>query len=106
MKTETTQTAQHTPGTWSIDLAKNNTHLTSVYHGDERPFLERPWNVAICTGPQSESNARLIASAPDLLAFAERVASWHGDEQGMSACVWAELIRQACVVVAEAKGNK
>ena len=66
---------KHTPGPWHLDTARGNTHLSSVFHGkDNRPFLERPWNVAICTGPQSEANARLIAAAPDLLAALENLA--------------------------------
>lgn len=77
---------RHTPGTWRIDTAQNNTHLTSVFSGAERPFLEREWNVAICTGPQSGANARLIASAPDLLAALVGMMSKYGDKSAFPTC--------------------
>ena len=111
MKTETTRKAQHTPGPWKTQRAHSG---RIVYKETQRnfetnetrilAFLVR--NEAQFPVEDSDANGHLIAAAPDLLAFAERVASWHGDEQGMSACVWAELIRQACVFVAEAKGSK
>ena len=66
---------KHTPGPWHVDPSEQNTHLTSVFHGEEnRGYLPRPWNVAICTGPQSLANARLIAAAPDMLAALEELA--------------------------------
>ena len=66
---------QHTHGPWHVDPSETNTHLTSVFNGlQDRGHLPRPWNVAICTGPQARANARLIAAAPDMLAALEELA--------------------------------
>ena len=106
MKTETKHT--HTQGPWNVDLAKNNAHLASIYHEAESPFLERPWNVAICTGPQSQSNARLIAAAPDLLAVLKNLVFHtshfiHGDEK--DGAIVANELRNAVFAIHKAEGN-
>jgi hypothetical protein len=69
-----THTHTHTPGNWFADICKNNSSLSSVHSFGEIPELMRPWNVAICTGPQAHANARLIAAAPDLLEALEDAA--------------------------------
>lgn len=92
---------QHTPGPWKADLA---THRGCTYIQQPNEGENGGWVVATCWGADRETNARLIAAAPDLLAFAKRVASWQGNEGGMSGCVWSELIRQASEAIARATG--
>lgn len=94
---------KHTPGPWRVDMAKNNAHLTSVFSGAERPFLEREWNVAICTGPQSVANARLISAAPDLLAALIGMVSKYGDKSQFPTCDASISARAA---ISKAEGNK
>jgi hypothetical protein len=72
-------THKHTPGKWVADICKNNSALSSVHSFGEIPELMRPWNVAICTGPQAHSNARLIAAAPELLAALQLVYANAGE---------------------------
>jgi hypothetical protein len=70
----TTQ-AKHTPGPWSIEAVKD---------------YMRPHDTGIDSEiPESIANARLIASAPDLLAALRAIAGmkcdgdlWHGNEDG------------------------
>lgn len=65
--------------------------------------------VAECYGINSEANARLIASAPDLLAFVERVADVldyydqnTGPERDNTLC---ELLAEAIAAIAKARGT-
>lgn len=71
--TTTTTTTKHTPGPWHSDICTSNTALSSVHCFGPIPAIHRPWNVAICCGPQSAANARLIASAPTILCMLERM---------------------------------
>lgn len=63
---------KHTPGPWRT-LSHDTLH--NVRHIDAGPKGYERITVAILDGKQSEANARLIASAPELLeAFQELVA--------------------------------
>lgn len=54
---------RHTPGPWRI--ARHDT-LKDVRHVDAGPTGYERTTVAILSGPRSDANAALIASAPDL----------------------------------------
>jgi len=98
MKTE------HTQGPWQ--RVSDKPFVTAFCKETDRPEIVATIYSHGGEVGEWEANAYLVAASPDLLAFAERVASWQGNEGAMSVCVWAELIRQACVIVAEAKGSK
>lgn len=50
-----------TPGPWEVEL-RDGLVFVEVTENDD----ERQWIGAECRGPSAESNARLIAAAPDL----------------------------------------
>jgi hypothetical protein len=66
----------------------------------------RPWNVAICTGPQAHYNAQLIAAAPDLLAALLRIVGEHADlgEIDLSTDE-REALEQGRAAIRKAQGN-
>lgn len=84
--------AQHTPGPWKTSAT---TAYWIIYDPDSKP-------VATTLGPKlnkhakSEANARLIASAPELLEFAQEVRR-SGDTR---------LASMALAVIAKATGQK
>ena len=94
--------AQHTPGPWKVETRTQRGEFVQTSH-ITTPDGSHLANVGPCN---IDANARLIASAPDMLAFAKRVASWQGNEGGMSGCVWSELIRQASEAIARATGTE
>lgn len=55
-------------------------------------------------GSESEANARLIASAPDLLAALERIVEINGSTGGPASMV-AEFKHIAAQAIAKAKGE-
>jgi hypothetical protein len=60
---ESKNKTKHTPGPWKVAKAKNGRRY--VYSTDNFPVISWP---AYRSGAEREANARLIASAPDLLA--------------------------------------
>lgn len=69
--------SNHTPGPWFVDRK----HTLAVMAPDGNEY---PWHVANvmhdCGGDdsQADSNVRLIASAPELLAALQRAVPWLG----------------------------
>lgn len=66
------QTAPHTPGPWRIDPDDDSTWR--ILGPGERGQWNNEIGELAYTGGNAEANARLIASAPALLAALERVA--------------------------------
>lgn len=91
--------AQHTPGPWTVGEAQS---------GEIAIVADGVWVIAVKHGalyhPKGEANARLIAAAPDLLAFAEAFHgcmardAFHGDAPD-------ELFGLAKAAIARAKGG-
>jgi hypothetical protein len=86
--------AKHTPGPWryvSRNIDENANWASRIPYAIERAMgscvapvadaLADPL-VEVCSQPQAEANARLIAAAPDLLRVAELVVSWLDEEPG------------------------
>ena len=69
----TNQKAQHTPGPWRVEQNGRASIIICMRDGKAYSFT-----IAETFGykEERESNARLIASAPDLLAACKRVAEW------------------------------
>ena len=65
MKTETVEKVGHTPGPWSSEYKDGNDHID--INADSRTDWDRTIAETTYTGGDSEANARLIASAPELL---------------------------------------
>ena len=65
-------TRQHTPGPWTVRISQNGAlRGYSIEHQDEtlRSIVARNWEHELCEEHgNSLPNARLIASAPDLLS--------------------------------------
>lgn len=100
--------AQHTPGPWVVQKVD----------GSRWPIAGPDWpgggivaEVNVCRGPDASANARLIASAPELLAalepFAEAAERWianaeaRGDRYGIKAADWS----RARSAIAKARGE-
>lgn len=63
--------SKHTPGPWT-KMATYKGHLVASV--ERTPGLPIVTAVAACEGKESEANARLIATAPELLDLLDRVA--------------------------------
>lgn len=90
---------KHTPGPWEIgELDMNGQRIVRGEHIE----ICTCWHH--CVGSierEMEENARLIASAPDMLEALEEALEWDGvDDYGVEA-VWANKARAA---VSKAKG--
>lgn len=69
--------SKHTPGPWKyFELEHTKSNDKSYWHIEAgNGFYGSMKNGFEIAGHMSEANARLIAQAPDLRAFAERVAT-------------------------------
>ncbi len=79
---------QHTPGPWHFDKSGN---IATINEHEARPLFEpRTLGKLIASAHMDggnlpvEANARLIASAPDLLAALEALIEYYGDDDDMS----------------------
>lgn len=84
MKTTTTT---HTPGPWkhdASDVLNPDRAFGIIAHDDaEGPDGDATQCVAeICDGPTAEADARLIASAPTLLAACEEIVRYYQEMSG------------------------
>lgn len=68
----------HTPGPWSLDEDRYVTFKNAVFAADGRKVAD--CGSSRLTG-EVEANARLIASAPELLKFVQQVASLTFDHE-------------------------
>lgn len=109
--------AQHTPGPW-----KSGKGLTSIYRERQKDFDTKEFHlVAIVTrnedympNEQSDANARLIASAPDLLAGLRQTAFAlesvlmlaGGSLRPMAVEELGKYLAQAKAAIAKAEGSK
>ena len=92
----------HTPGPWSVYQPES---IDTCYEGEDNPATVRAGGTHVATIPgmrphmtgHRQSNARLIASAPDLLAALERLAHPMADDDDL------DYARQ---VIAKAKGQQ
>ena len=74
MKTQTKQPTTHTAGPWKPEPHCGNA-ASAVYIQQPDEASNGSWVVATCWGPEREANARLIASAPDLLSALQDAVS-------------------------------
>ncbi len=71
---------QFTPGPWKVGVNKNTgMPATEVWARSEALCVASGFG----DGPESEANAKLIASAPELLAALEDVLNCDGDLKSM-----------------------
>lgn len=92
MKTETT----HTPGPWKIGPEYENKKSRSVWHGD---FSTTAKTVARFI--DSDSSARLIAAAPELLEALKKLLEWGRFPEGYP----MQAVSEACRAIAKAEGR-
>lgn len=99
--------AKHTPGPWEWD------GKVWCYDGsEEAPWLvQAPWtktsSKTVLSGEircMSEADARLIAAAPELLAFAQEFLSDYQSEDGMASM--KHYARKAHEAIAKATGEQ
>jgi len=64
--------AKHTPGPWACHDTSNYAHDYRLFRPDGMPL---PLNVIANDHSEQRANARLIATAPDLLEAAQRLSS-------------------------------
>jgi hypothetical protein len=84
MNTET----QHTPGPWKISR-----HATPDYAPQYGVYTENNRHIATVRGEHAEEDARLVASAPELLAVVQRLFL---SVNGLSATFSAVNVEYAC----------
>jgi hypothetical protein len=92
---------QHTPGPWHVGTRTGQRYVYG-------PLGEEVAGPSVFTSGHEETraNARLIASAPDLLAFAERVAALGRlSHANMKPEDYAEMIDHARAAIARATGS-
>ena len=98
--------AQHTPGPWKADKGGFNyigeyDHWGTVRGGPKIYNLVTVWADVPELASQAEANARLIASAPDLLAMVERYASECAECDGKGTWVGPDLHTEPCDTCAD-----
>ena len=105
----------HTPGPWIVYQPES---IHTCYEGEDNPATIRAGGTHVATIPgmrphltgRSQLNARLIASAPDLLAALESIlSSTCGDigEDGYDGCIRIEAksLDRAREAIAKATGG-
>lgn len=99
--------SKHTPGPWAVNPQTRGDADISVYAilGSGNPhWIARAYGGGPLAPPSpvTAANARLIASAPDLLAALEYIVSWSPDAEKWN----AETARnKAAAAIAKAKGK-
>lgn len=90
--------ASHTPGPWAS--VQSNGVKNGVIAVDDD--ANDQFYIGKMSGPDAEANARLIATAPELLEALEEAVQWDShDSEGVPA-VWLEKARAA---LAKARGT-
>jgi hypothetical protein len=97
------QSVQATPGPW----IQESTSISAVLNDYSRVMLETGFCIARVyprpTVEESNANARLIAAAPELLAFVERFARWASKATINASICGGELLPQAQSIIAKIK---
>ena len=98
---------QHTPGPWDVET-KGSRHFVDGADGLTVAYLDR---AGVREKTEIEANARLIASAPELLAALEKaLASIEGQAELLRHCGAAygigATLAQARAAIARATGNQ
>jgi len=89
--------AQHTPGPWRLDTPEPDGEI--IVMDEQDVSVATCWKQPLDPDVWVESNARLIAAAPDLLDAAELVvARWERGDL-------AEAVRELSAAVAKAKAG-
>lgn len=105
MKTQT----KHTPGPWRISL--NNTDgQYQIFQGPEDKHCA--WIASVTqtvidfdrrmSKEEGQANARLIASAPELLEIGNKISDCYGNQGGH---VYSEIIQELRRAIAKAEGK-
>lgn len=99
----------HTPGPWNLSLERfpsGKLAWRPFVHAPHMPEGERYIGELNGDSATMEANARLIASAPDLLAELETVADWLADlVEGARLEDTLEIQEAVLSVIARAKGG-
>lgn len=96
--------AEHTPGPWSVEHDEDADTISIVNFGGEIAVLH-----GVSMGENDESDARLIAAAPDLLAALEAVTPFVVPEalclNGRDYLAALDAISDARRAIARARGE-
>jgi hypothetical protein len=92
----------HTPGPWKVPGTDDGEYVIAHHDGKKLRTLAHVYD---------EANARLIAAAPELLAFVEMVArltnAKHTEESEIDAVITVNRLRQvAQAALAKAQGKE
>ena len=85
---------KHTPGPWHVYIDGSTISVCSGSPGGRKSIADM---TGISNAPNDEANACLIAEAPNLLEFAEKVAAGGYD--------MADLMTEARAIIAKATGS-
>lgn len=97
------ENAKHTPGPWVFEHRKGDHPLNDqdgwgcdgLWSVNGGLIFGSGQNWDGTYSPPNDANAALIAAAPELLAFAQAVATWEFDSVGSAQCEAEELIAKA-----------
>jgi hypothetical protein len=92
--------AAHSPGPWGVIVNFNH---WSVQTGTHHVAGGTGWGIPGLQ-QQMEANARLIAAAPELLAFAEWLLEAYHSDEGMPEA--KHIAREARAAIAKATGEQ
>lgn len=90
----------HTPGPWTDSRASDSQH--NIDAADNTP-VATAWRLESWPNTALEANARLIATSPELLELANRVASLNPDVGEIGPGMLAQLVSDARRIVAKTK---
>jgi hypothetical protein len=111
MKTIKSPTLAHTPGEWYFMQTRTHGWKIAVKDGNSSPItiahVETSDEHGRLTGDQVYANARLLGSAPELLAALKTSdLSLHpADERGACLCSQCEFRQRAAAAIAKAEGR-
>ena len=100
--------SKHTPGPWLTD--RRNVHtgqIATIHHCLNNDWVEiwtDKWAETGLGEAEQEANARLIAAAPELLAFAQEFLSDYQSEDGMASM--KHYANQAHAAIAKVTGEQ
>lgn len=98
--------SKYTPGPWAIKcrtpFGGGDAYFDGVVDADGREI--RVEGVTLTSGPVARANARLIAAAPELLAFAKEFLSDYRSEDGMASM--KHYAGRAHALIAQATGEQ
>lgn len=98
--------AKHTDGPWAFECGDHSHRYVHVTDADDRTVHYKYAAAGPNEAARDEANARLIASAPDLLEALKRMVEIDDDEVVMDTASVKERLSAARAAIARATGEE